>query len=450
MMARILMRGYKDPLRVVSPEATLDRDILGGNSGNLLFSQAAFRMLSTPETEIKVSNFLNLFDKPDRINANYDAVVLPFANAFRPAFLPLLDRFTQLIERLTIPVTVLGIGAQSDVDYSLEQLDPLRRPVQRFMRSVLQRSPSVGVRGEFTGEFLRHLGFGDVDVIGCPSMFGHGADLAVRPPTADLHSGSRIALNAARWDGSAMDELVASHCRKYRNLVYIAQGTDDLELMLWGEAGGGARRDDGVPRHLAHPLFRENRVRFFVDASTWIDYLESFDFCFGSRIHGNVAALLAGTPAHVLVHDSRTREIAEYFDIPHTYMRSLTSSTDAGGLLNESDYGPLVHGHRSRFAVLLTFLERHGLEHIHARPASPVTFDERLASLSLPPPIEAITCVAPSEVASRLRWLRDRQERSEARLARRLARLTRLVEQRHPARWRRRARRVLRGWRRRR
>ena len=440
------MWGHKSPLQLLSPEATLDTDAIGRNSGNLIFSQAAFRTLLTADTDITVSNFADLYDQADRINQDFDAVVLPFANVFRPRFQPVLERVTELVERLTIPVTVLGVGAQSDLISGFERQARIRVPVTRFVRAILERSPSIGVRGEFSQAYLNHLGYKDVDVIGCPSMFTHGPNLHIRTSSASLNTESAIAINATRAAQGGMADVVMHHHARYPNLVYVAQGIADLNLMVWGgsQVVGG---ETGVPQHLSHPLYRENKVRFFLDASTWIRYLGHYDFSFGTRLHGNVAALLAGTPAHVIVHDSRTRELAEYFEIPHTRSTRITSATDAAQLYEESNYAGLVDGHPARFAVYTAFLDRHGLEHIHLQPRAPSVFDARLATLALPPPVEVFTSAMPIERARRVRRNRLSDERKTATLTGRLGSIQdrlRALEGASPTRTQRRAIRAVR------
>ena len=417
-MSRILMFGCKNPLVSVSPEETLERDLLRANSGNLLFNHSAYRSLAG--NDVTVSDFTDVYDRPGWVNRNFDHVVLPFANAFRTGFAPRLDRFSDLIEKLRVPVTVLGVGAQSSYDLSLEPLAPLADTVTRFVRSVLERSPSVGVRGEFTARYLNSLGFSDVEVIGCPSMFINGAELQVRTPSS-LGADDPVAVTAGRRDGPWMGELL-ERARAEHDLVYIPQATIDLELMLWGEP----RSDEevpGVPVHLNHPLFREDKARFFVDTTTWVDYLTRFSFCFGSRIHGNVAALLAGTPAHVIPHDSRTLELAEYFEIPHTPASALTSSTTARDLLERSDYGPLVGNHGERFDRFVGFLDQHALPHILRDPAATARFDQAVAEVVFPPAVRPLTAEDPVDVASRLHRVRDRQKRQEKRLRGRIRKL---------------------------
>ena len=48
-MPRILVRSHKNPFTVADAETTRASNLIGSNTGNLVFSQAVFRLLSTPE-----------------------------------------------------------------------------------------------------------------------------------------------------------------------------------------------------------------------------------------------------------------------------------------------------------------------------------------------------------------------------------------------------------------
>lgn len=62
----------------------------------------------------------------------------------------------------------------------------------------------------------------------------------------------------------------------------------------------------------------QNRVKLWIDLQDWADYLlsEEFSFSCGSRIHGNIMAILCGIPAAICPPDARVREMAEFFEIP--------------------------------------------------------------------------------------------------------------------------------------
>lgn len=429
-MKQILVRARKDPFDVVSAEDTLVRDTIADNAGNLIFSTATRRILGTADTTISADGFRIQPARADRINERFDSYVIPLANAFRLSYEPNLIRLTQLIRRLRIPVVILGVGAQSNVRYELERLRPIERSVKAFVSAVLDRSPSIGVRGELTNDYLRGLGFRDVEVIGCPSMFMYGADLRIDKRRSSLGQDARVAINVSPYV-KAMGPVVTRHVERYPNLTYIPQDLDTLAMLLWGDAGSDVASDDPRPIHLAHPLFRDDKVRFFVDPTPWIDFLRGMDFSFGTRIHGNIAALIAGTPAVVLAHDSRTLELARYFEIPHRLMRDVGPDVDAAELYEAADFGPLNDGHAARLATFTAFLDRHGLDHIFRSAEPDPSFDELVAATGWPAAVTVASRVAPHglrgrarRVVRRIRRLRrvPMVRRLRTRLARWLAR----------------------------
>jgi hypothetical protein len=297
---------------------------------------------------------------------------------------------TQLIRRLRIPVVVLGVGSQANVHNDSKRLRPIEPAVRDFVSAVLDRSPTIGVRGELTQDYLARLGFRDVEVIGCPSMFLHGDRLQVEKRRPTIEPDARLSINVSPYV-KAMGPIVRHHVERYPNMTYVPQDLDSLELLLWGDHGDPVPPDDPRPIHRAHPLFREDRVRFFVDPWPWFRHLATQDFSFGTRIHGNIAALIAGTPAYVLAHDSRTLELVRYFEIPHRLMLDTAPDTDAAELYAEADYGPLNHGHAARFATFVGYLERHGLDHIFRSGDPEPTFDARMDATPFPPAVTVRT-----------------------------------------------------------
>ncbi|MFD3455628.1 polysaccharide pyruvyl transferase family protein [Streptomyces sp. NPDC058691] len=414
-MKRILLRSGKSPFDVVSHEQAMHRNVIGTNSGNLIFSDAAHKLLLTPETEVVSTNRFTVDPaEAGRINEEFDAFVVPLANAFRPSFAKQLNTLSKLIEQLTIPVVVLGVGAQATVTYDTARLAGIERPVKRFVKAVLDRSASIGVRGECTERYLKGLGFRDVDVIGCPSMFLYGDHFAVEKKAAGIGPDSRIAVNGSHDAlrtghlGTVMDAAID----RYPDLTYVAQNLTDAELLYWGDVSDAAGLHQAVPAHRTHRLLRENKVRIYVDPVTWIDDLRQYDYSFGGRIHGNIAALLAGTPATVLCHDSRTLELCRYFGIPHLRATDVTPDLDPAILYEKADFGELLNDHKVRFGRLTAFLDRNGLQNTYSHGDRGAAFESRMASLSFPPAIEAWQGEEYGRLGYRIGWLKHHTDRA--------------------------------------
>jgi hypothetical protein len=127
-------------------------------------------------------------------------------------------------------------------------------------------------------------------------MFMYGPDLHVEKNVESLAYDSPIALNVSPYVPE-MGPISLYAAARFPHLVYMAQNIQTLELMLYGSYPKGkkmtAMAASGAPITLDHPLIRSDRVRFFLDPTTWFEHLAQYDFSFGTRIHGNIAALLA-------------------------------------------------------------------------------------------------------------------------------------------------------------
>lgn len=408
-MSRLLIRAGKSPFTSVVPETTLAQDVINSNTGNFLFQHAVWEALAVGDTEIVANSTLTERRKTPAadvaaINEKFDHFVVPMANSFRADFVTQLERITAVIEKLTIPVSVVGVGAQSSLDVKSDELGPVREATQKFVAAVLDRSPSIGVRGEFTRAFLKELGFGDehVEIIGCPSLFRRGPGFTVEK-TGELAADAPMALNLTP-EVPGIGTFSLEQAAKHPNLTYVAQDGHDLRLLLWGVTRPNVS-DMNVPIHSAHPLYREGRMQMYIDQWTWFDFLAEQDFVYGTRFHGNVAAIMAGTPAMLLAHDSRTLELAEYHHMPHLHMPEFTDSVAVEDLWEATDFGGFNKAMPENFDRYVAFLERHNLRHKWEPGANTEAFETSLTKASFPPAVLPATSPDLQELLARVNWL---------------------------------------------
>lgn len=410
-MARILIRAGKDPFTAVAPETTLTQDVFNSNSGNHLFQHSVWKALDVAPHELVANSTLSERraahpQDAQRINEEFDHFVIPMANSFRADFADKLDNLTTLIEQLTIPATVIGIGAQAPADRSFDALADVEDVTRRFVAAVLDRSASIGVRGEFTRDFLVHLGFpaDSIDVIGCPSLFLHGPDLQVHKKLDTITADAALALNLTP-EVPGIGAFATDQAARHPRLTYIGQDAHDLRLLLWGTPHPHVG-DPLAPTHLHHALYQQDRMRLFVDTWTWYAFLARQDFAYGTRFHGNVAALLAGTPAMMLAHDSRTLELAEYHQMPHRVQPRFDEPVAVEELYAATDLSAFNEALPDRFTRYTDFLARNGLEHRWESGRDGSQFDARLEQASFPPGVRTLAAPDLGEVAARLDWLR--------------------------------------------
>ena len=281
-------------------------------------------------------------------------------------------------------MVLLGGGLQASLPYRSGIKRPQDESVKAFIGAIMDRSGSVGVRGEWTQDYLQQLGFKDVEVIGCPSMFMCGDKLDVQKQAPALDADSRITINVTSRI-SEMGPIVESHTANYPNLTYIGQEMDCLRLLLWGEGIRKMADPNPLPGLAVAPA-RARRQDEAVGRPVALDRLPARHGLHvrhpDPRQHRGAARRHARRTSSA--HDTRTTELARYFEIPHKLISEITPETDAAELYAEADYGPLNANHKKRYDTFIGYVERHGLSHVFQPGEDPTLFEQKVASIRYP------------------------------------------------------------------
>jgi polysaccharide pyruvyl transferase WcaK-like protein len=297
-----------------------------------------------------------------------DCIVIAAAN-----WLDSHSDFSDLAARLettTLPVVIVGLGAQAGLDRAIPSL---KQGTDRLVRLVAERSAAISVRGRFSAEVLEHYGLKRVQVTGCPSLLLAGATRPeVRRParleprdclvhgtrhlfhqTSDLQRHLYVEAFRQKLDLLLQSELADFYCALGRTqnvtimerchaTLGLAYATNDLE---------------GLCRYIAE----HGKVFFRFDE--WHRFVARKGFCVGTRIHGTVAALLAGTPATLIAHDARTVELAQTMNIPHVEASAvpLDAPFDAPSYHDPEAITRFQDGYAAYRAEFVDFFARNGL-----------------------------------------------------------------------------------------
>ena len=366
---RILMRGTIDPLTDMNPAKFIIENYTGGNIGNMIFTNSIARTLLVDDDT--VIDYLDLRrQKLDDayaafVNETYDFFLIPLANAFKSTNYDELMIITAFVKKLKIPCCIIGVGIQRTISKArFSEVYPHCEEAKAMVAAVLEKSPMIGVRGELTGEFLQDLGFlpeKDFTVIGCPSMFTYGDTLPEIKPTV-LSAASTISFNSKvefeKLDGyRPFVEFASRNMELFPNMIYVQQQIDDVRMIYL----------DSIKQDLrAKKSYDVSKAVRFTNIPAWIDYFrENVDFSFGSRIHGNVAAILAGVPSVAVPYDRRVLELAEYHNIPYIKVKPLAKVKTLYDVFERADFSSVHHGHKERFQHYLDFLHTLGLDTIY-------------------------------------------------------------------------------------
>ncbi len=338
-------------------------EAVGKNTGNLMFTEAIFSIL---DGDIKRIGFS--FD-PEHVNNNFDIVVVPAANWINKN--ADWDWFLKILELLSIPVIVVGLGLQADVmELAAVEVSPsARRLAEFFARSA----ECVSVRGDFTKEWFNSIGLTNVVTTGCPSLY---MNIFECDETIDRQ---KITLQATRYqvsDAFASGNSIARHLFEFSSrfrmpMVYQSE-MEEIKLIVYGKSAatlGESQRNAILKLYGLHDIdqfdsYLRNYGRVFFDLKQWSDFVREQDGVIGTRLHGSILALNSGRPAVLIPHDSRTAEVASFAGIPTangSTVRDMKSGSDLSDLLCLADMQKYKDCRSKNQLVFLQFLRDVGL-----------------------------------------------------------------------------------------
>lgn len=331
----------------------------GGNCpnwGNKLWFQGLYSEINDGHNKITFRSNESI----DEINNNYDFVIYPMANFFATQYAPGMESLANTLSQIKIPVYIIACGAQADSYDDLDNLiNSIGEPSKKFISAVYNTGGEFALRGKFTKEFFNRLGFSSVVVTGCPSLYQLGKDFQIDNSKVNISSFNPI------FNGNF--KLYFRAIREFNKSIYIDQDlfADCLYNSSYLDNTSlkckiNFYRNYGIE---SAELLSKNKIRMIADMNDWYSYIKNgkFNYSFGTRIHGSIMAILAGVPATVLAIDTRTREMAEFFDIPYVladYKKNF-SAEDIYRFYMEADYTKFNQTYQEKYTNYENFLKEH-------------------------------------------------------------------------------------------
>ena len=306
----------------ISDKEFVDRNLFSNNIGNIFFLQAVCNSLDGEIT-----------GNPNE--EDIDTYVLPLANMFRGnGLIPETIYLKKLLQHSAEKkIVVVGVGAQGKLDNSVNYSDEAAdNSAYEFCNYILMHSKTIGVRGNYTKKYLTALGISpdQIDVIGCPSLRMYGRRFDISPKIYKKFAKNlKIAVNFTPYDYSEnIGIFLYKVFRNYNNSYAMMQDKVEYDMIYNGKAITDRNRIHALlPTYKDNFVITSNRARMFLSVAEWKRCLSTFDFCIGTRIHGNIISILSGCPSLVIAIDSRTRELAEYHHIPYISANEINEET---------------------------------------------------------------------------------------------------------------------------
>ncbi len=341
------------------------------NTGNIIHGHAARAIFNQKQNISSAQTPENL----DKIRAEVSHVGFVAATMLHvgqvPAYVDAHVRQADFIEALDLPVCTFGFGCHAPLGTRISESEVDARSV-RLLRVLAERSKAVAVRGAFTADLCAKYGVKNVEVMGCQSIYYSAAQHA--PGAFQHHSttGRQMASLSMLPDETAVVRFMIEN-----GVDYIGQNDLVQEKIVQG--GLSATEFAADRSHWVLPSIRKvidagstsaeeyyayvkEHFHVFYDVPSWVNHIaESYDFAFGTRFHGNVAALQAGVPALWLEHDTRLQELCAHFALPSIAQQDFARIGSMDELKSLCDFGPFELRMPRLMDGFLSYLDKNGV-----------------------------------------------------------------------------------------
>jgi polysaccharide pyruvyl transferase WcaK-like protein len=274
-------------------------------------------------------------------------------------------------KKTKLPIVLVGIGAQS---HDSQQIPVLKGGTLALVKLASSRSSFISVRGDYSQWVLSKYGINNVMATGCPSLLLNGPCIPLIVSPMNFESSS-IALHGTRHlfnKSGTLDGYIYRQALQNNIDIILQSELADLYYALncLGNEVINQKCDD-IHRATYEDVrekiskYLQGHGKIFTDIDEWINYLKkSKCFCLGTRFHGTIAALLAGIPATLITHDSRTREMAQKMYIPSvsTEYVDLDSSLVPEKFYDENKIERFKKGFHSYYSEFLRFFSENDIE----------------------------------------------------------------------------------------
>lgn len=279
---------------------------------------------------------------------------------------------TEFIEALGLPMCVFGLGCHASLSQTIgdANVDPV---TVRMLQVISAHSTAIAVRGAFTADLCAKYGVKNVEVVGCQSAYVSGmvnwaskteVSRPIQRPVVNL-TYSVDETEALRLAMDSGADLIGQNDQLSEE---IKLGEFSRERYLSEKAAPGEYpfiaqlfQQDQLSRETYFDYVRAHFHKFY-NVPTWLAHMKShYDFCFGTRFHGNMAAFMAGVPALWLSHDMRTQELCDHLGLPHVAHSRLGEFGSVSDLAAQCSYDTFWARFPQRLREFRSYLDHNGM-----------------------------------------------------------------------------------------
>jgi len=314
------------------------------NVGNLMFRYAVSR---------DIGNFIPISThmEPAEVREKVDIVAYPMANNINPSFN--MGPTAKFIEKCDLPIMVFGLGAQAELGKAIEK--DLPDGSVRFLSVLGEYCTDISVRGEFTASVIESYGVNNVLITGCPSNFiNPNPDLGAHLERKLLNINEKGVSKCAIYSQLGGKNFEEPNISSEKNLYSIIKKnrfhyihTFPGELIDYSRGGDNTKikwkknfnviLDEETDFNEFDKNIRQNSFTF-TSVEAWMEFSRCLDFSVGKRVHGCLNTIQSGTASALIVHDERTKELANTIGLPTVSIDSVNNTSDINNIVSSVEF----------------------------------------------------------------------------------------------------------------
>jgi len=316
-------------------------EILGDNTGNMLFWHALIQLL---DLDVVPRNTIE--EDKERLDSYSSFITTDLIWIGQDVDFSYMRSFLDAIgDKPLIPISVGLQHSHFDPDFKLHT------NTAAILKELSERCV-LGVRGYYTAEILNKYRITNIDVIGCPSLYYNSSVL--KKIKNSPKSIEKVCLNFETFFHNLTDpKLDFLLFGAQNNYSFVEQTKYRLTL---------EQCNNKIEIYNYLKLWLDKETRIFFDIDEWREFARKFDFSIGYRFHGNVISLWEGIPALFITCDSRTKELCETFALPTLDFNDFDINHSIEHYYNLADYSEFAKKYAERLKKFIDFSHKNGLK----------------------------------------------------------------------------------------
>lgn len=235
-------------------------------------------------------------------------------------------------------------------------------PNARYILQQISERNEIGVRGPYAADILTKAGIKNVRVIGDVSlMYPMNRNLKVREITAAPRSINFDFTNFYPFEFHEQQFFMKYIFPIYHYMVDVwEKGGYHIDYTSMQCPMENLINHTDLEKYERSKRFLLECGRFFFRAADWIRALAGNDFSFGTRFHGCIASVIAGTPACVFALDKRMEELLTASHIPYYLPEEFDSGKPIEYYIEKCDYSDFNKNYPAWYDNFVTYCEKNG------------------------------------------------------------------------------------------